>query len=208
MTDKTDKEIRELAEKFRAVRPSEWKDIPDIHLYKDQVIEIMEDQHIRFAIDEDESLTPAMINNYTKSGLLPRAEGKRYDRNHIAFLTVICMLKQILPVKTAGQLLREFAGDSSDTEIFYEKYRKLLDEKCAETGELIDGCGDEEEIINLAVQLAVSSYVERLTCKRLTELLSEDREKARANKEKPARDDKTRKNQKETENRAHRKGKE
>ena len=83
MTDKTDKEIRELAEKFRAVRPSEWKDIPDIHLYKDQVIEIMEDQHIGFAIDEDESLTPAMINNYTKSGLLPRAEGKRYDRNHI-----------------------------------------------------------------------------------------------------------------------------
>ena len=50
--------------------------------------------------------------------------------------------------------------------------------------------------------------MERLACKRLTELLSEDREKARANKEKPARDDKTRKNQKETENRAHRKGKE
>ena len=36
-----------------------------------------------------------MVNNYTKNALVPRAEGKKYNRDHLAYLTFVCILKQV-----------------------------------------------------------------------------------------------------------------
>ena len=60
---------------------------------------------IRF--DEADGLTAAMVNNYTKSGLVPRAKGKKYDRDHLAYLTVICVLKHVMSTKDMDFLIRE-----------------------------------------------------------------------------------------------------
>ena len=49
-----------------------WDQLPDFSPYMDQVLSYMDRQVIRF--DEDDGLTAAMVNNYTKSGLVPRAE--------------------------------------------------------------------------------------------------------------------------------------
>ena len=43
-----------------------------------------------------------MVNNYIKDGHLPRAEGKRYSKAHLAYLTELCALKTVLPVREAG----------------------------------------------------------------------------------------------------------
>ena len=40
-----------------------------------------------------------MVNNYTKSGLVPRADGKKYGREHLAYLTAICILKRVMSAK-------------------------------------------------------------------------------------------------------------
>lgn len=171
-------EIGRLAAELRETRPGAWEDIPDIHLYKDQVIEIMEGQHIGFTVDPDESLTPAMINNYAKSGLMPRAKGKRYDRSHIAYLTIICMLKQILPAKDAGAFLSKMTGDEDSLKELYARYCSLLDEKCLEVSGRMEESRSEQDIKELMLELAVSSYVQGLACKRLTEILSTDIEDA------------------------------
>lgn len=167
-------EIGRLEAELRETRPGAWDDIPDIHLYKDQVIEIMEGQHIGFTVDPEESLTPAMINNYAKSGLMPRAKGKRYDRSHIAYLTIICMLKQILPAKDAGAFLRELACDEDGLKDLYGQYCRLLDEKCLEVSGRMKKSRTEQDIRELMLELAVSSYVQGLACKRLTEILAAD----------------------------------
>ena len=82
--------IKELIYRLEHSRPENWDKIPDIDLYMDQIIGYMKRQHIGLEFDGDESLTPAMINNYMKSDLLPRAHGKKYDREHIGYLTAIC----------------------------------------------------------------------------------------------------------------------
>lgn len=69
----------------------------------DQLISYMPRQLIHYG--EGEALTSAMVNNYIKDGALPRADGKRYSRTHLAYLTAICALKQVLSVKDAGALL-------------------------------------------------------------------------------------------------------
>ena len=44
--------------------------LPDIDLYMDQVIEYL--SRSSFSARENDKISPAMINNYIKDGLLPR----------------------------------------------------------------------------------------------------------------------------------------
>ena len=96
-------EIRALKERLEGERPVDWEGFPDIGLYMDQLINYMPRQLIHYG--EGETLTSAMVNNYIKDGAMPRAEGKRYSRTHLAYLTALCALKQVLSVKDAGLLL-------------------------------------------------------------------------------------------------------
>ena len=100
-------ELRELKGRLEGERPAEWDALPDIGLYMDQLISYMPRQLIHYG--EGESLTSAMVNNYIKDGALPRAEGKRYSRTHLAYLTALCALKQVLSVQDAARLLSSAA---------------------------------------------------------------------------------------------------
>ena len=117
-------EIRELKERLERERPVEWEAFPDIGLYMDQLISYMPRQLIHYG--EGESLTSAMVNNYIKDGAMPRAEGKRYSRTHLAYLTALCALKQVLSVKDAGLLLAA-ASEGRPPQKLYEQFREELD---------------------------------------------------------------------------------
>ena len=98
-------EIRELKERLERERPVEWEAFPDIGLYMDQLISYMPRQLIHYG--EGESLTSAMVNNYIKDGAMPRAEGKRYSRTHLAYLTALCALKRSYADRLACQRILE-----------------------------------------------------------------------------------------------------
>ena len=80
-------DLTDLQTRLREHRPVDWDQLPDFSLYMDQVLSYMDRQIIHF--DGDDGLTAAMVNNYTKSGLAPRAEGKKYGREHLAYFTAI-----------------------------------------------------------------------------------------------------------------------
>lgn len=160
---------------FRSMRPENWHQIPDIDLYMDQIIAFMKRQHIGLAAEGEESLTPAMINNYIKSGLLPRAHGKRYDREHIGYLTAICLLKQVLSVKESGILLGSVMQKES-IEDFYCDYCGIVDETYSEVAAKLEGTEQKEERAALALRLAVESYADMLACKALVASLNEEGE--------------------------------
>ena len=117
-------ELEELKRRMREERPMEWDSFPDIGLYMDQVLSYMPRQLID--LGETETLTSAMVNNYIKDGLLPRAEGKKYSRTHLAYLTAICAMKQVISVRDACELIREgerlglwdSGGRSGDARLF------------------------------------------------------------------------------------------
>ena len=159
--------IEELKGKLETSRPEDWELIPDIDLYMDQVISYMTRQHIGLEMDdEEETLTSAMINNYIKSGLLPRAKGKRYSREHIGYLTAICLLKQVLSVTETGTLLSN-QMDHRDIKDFYKNYNQVLDEEYNKVAGCIKKNASEEELAQIALKLAVSSYAQKLACKEI-----------------------------------------
>ena len=168
--------MEELKQQLESLRPEEWDKIPDIDLYMDQVIAYMKRQHIGLALGDEEQLTSAMINNYVKSGLLPRAKGKKYNREHIGYLTAICLLKQVVSVGEAGVLLsRQMVHQ--DIRTFYESYTGILDEAYSELAGKIDPDAGEEALEELALQLAVESYARKLACKTIIGILAEGKGK-------------------------------
>lgn len=170
-------ERREQLEQFKnkllTQRPTDWEQIPDIDLYMDQVISFMVRQHIGLSEAGDESLTSAMINNYVKSELLPRARGKKYNREHIGYLTAICLLKQVLSVSETGVLLKERMCHQ-DIKAFYADYRETLDEIFSQTAEKLDTAASREELSRSALQMAVSAYAQIITCKEILHSLSDE----------------------------------
>ncbi len=161
-------ELQELKRRLREERPVDWPEMPDIALYMDQVISYLPRQHIHF--DEGDVLTSAMVNNYIKEGLLPRADGKRYSRTHLAYLTAISALKQVLSVRDIGTLVR--AGEEGKApEELYAVFRQELDRALSATGDQIPEGLSQEDLPRLALSLAVRSYADRLACQRIISLI-------------------------------------
>lgn len=165
--------IKEYKDKLMSFRPEEWEQIPDIDLYMDQVINYMERQHIGLGEDGNENLTAAMINNYVKNGLLPRAKGKRYNREHIGYMTAICLLKQVLSVTETGVLLEKEMAHQ-DIESFYKNYKNILDAEYTKTSEALPDEASDEELVQLALEMAVTSYARMAACKKILEQLKSE----------------------------------
>lgn len=79
---------------IKAYRTPRWSDLPDIDLYMDQVLVVLDKYLSIFKTDADEKiLTSAMINNYVKQKITPAPVNKKYTRHHIAFIFIVCVLK-------------------------------------------------------------------------------------------------------------------
>ena len=80
-----------------------WSALPDIGLYMDQVVTLME-RTFGGALPKGE-ITKSMVNNYVKAGLIRRPVGKRYDRDQLAQLIMIAVLKQALSMEEIARVL-------------------------------------------------------------------------------------------------------
>ena len=83
-----------------------WNELPEIDLYLDQVVNYIEKYVGQYNSNkEDKIITKTMINNYVKMGIMPAPEKKKYSRQHIAYLIVICVLKQVYSISDIGKLI-------------------------------------------------------------------------------------------------------
>lgn len=180
-------DLTDLLSRLRGQRPVEWDQLPDFSLYMDQVLSYMDRQIIRF--DGDDSLTAAMVNNYTKSGLAPRAEGKKYSREHLAYFTAICVLKRVMSTRDMDLLIREELRGRPVRE-GYAAFCQSLDNALNITageldGRLGDGEPDDAALADAAIHFALLSYAAGVAGSRCVALLRERKEPpAKGKKEK------------------------
>ena len=79
-----------------------WEEIHDIGLYMDQVVTLLR-QYLDYLppeLKEEQVITPAAINNYVRKKIMPEPVKKKYYRTHIAYLIMICTLKQCMSIST------------------------------------------------------------------------------------------------------------
>ena len=162
-------ELQDLKDRMERERPVQWEELPDIALYMDQLISYMPRQLIRF--DDSNSLTPAMVNNYIKDGLVPRAEGKRYGPIHLGYLTAVVALKQVLSVRDIGALMGAGRALEKSTPEQYAYFRDALDRALSDTAQSIDPEAGEPDLAKMALDFAVRSYANQLACQRILSIL-------------------------------------
>ena len=167
-------DLTELRQRLRTQRPVAWEQLPDFALYMDQVLSYMDRQVIRF--DEDDGLTSAMVNNYTKSGLVPRAAGKKYNREHLAYLTAICVLKRVMSTRGMDLLIKQDLQGERSVADGYAAFCESLDKALNITADEMELYLDESTLADAAIHFALLSYAAGVASNRYVSLLRQQQE--------------------------------
>ena len=86
----------------------DWDSLPQLDLYMDQVILLLRRYLTPLDSGGDErSITASIINNYVRMKVIPPPLKKKYSRVHLAYLVIICTLKQSLSLSCIQRLLPE-----------------------------------------------------------------------------------------------------
>ena len=160
-------------------RLPEWEDLPQIDLYLDQVIALV-NQYLGFFVydpTEEKLLTPSMVNNYVKLRLIPAPIRKKYGRKHIALLLMVCAFKQsvsmaamqaMLPVDDEELIHQEYARFTAS---FLRISRYVVQQAKASAEPIYDELSDTgSEVSDLVVGSAIAASFARLLAGKLIAL--------------------------------------
>lgn len=104
----------------------DWESLPQLDLYMDQVIILLNRYLSPMARDEEEkSITASIINNYVRMKVMPPPVKKKYSRIHIAYLIIICTLKQSLSISRIQRMLPEDHGEEAVRRLYTEFVERL-----------------------------------------------------------------------------------
>lgn len=148
-----------------------WEELPDIELYMDQVITLL-DGYLAM-LGNEKAITQAMINNYVKLGIMPAPIKKRYSKKHLAYLIIICFLKQTLSMELIKKII---PADSTDEEVkeiyrsFKENQKKaysyVMENVKKVAGPILE-TESNQRMNDLVLQISITSNI----CKLLTETI-------------------------------------
>lgn len=153
--------------------------MPDIDLYMDQVITFITKQLSIFSKEEpDKIITPSMINNYVKDGIIPRPNNKKYNKTHLISILMLCVFKQILPInditifidkeqeKTNFGLYEEFSQMQNN---LVQKVSNRLSASLQETEE-----GNEtEQLKQLSMEMIIEANILSAFAKKIIHTIEE-----------------------------------
>lgn len=152
-----------------AYRLPAWEDIPNIGLYMEQVILLL--RHYLDYLppelkEEEEMVTAAAIHNYVRTRVMPEPVKKRYYRVHLAYLLMICTLKQGLslaliqkviplglPEAEVCQLYNNYASRHMQTTQYFTKQVR------AAAGRILDHAMTEDIAVENTADLVASAAV-------------------------------------------------
>lgn len=148
-----------------------WEELPGIELYMDQVITLLGEY--LSVLGDDKSVTQPMINNYVKLGIMPAPVKKRYSKKHLAFLIIICFLKQTLSMELIKKIIPVESTDGEISEIYKafaenqkKAYSYVMENVKKVAGPILE-TESNKRMNDLVMQISITSNI----CKLLTETI-------------------------------------
>lgn len=112
-----------------------WEELPNIDLYLDQIVIILQEYLEPYIGNKEEKIiTKTMVNNYVKQELLEPPIKKKYKKEHIAYLFVICIFKQVYSINDINELIK-VALKNNTVEQAYDKFCVALEKAIRATFE-------------------------------------------------------------------------
>ena len=100
-----------------------WEELPTIELYMEQVIALLL-QYLDFLPRDErqnEVVTVSAINNYVRMKIMPAPHKKKYSRVHLAYLIMICTLKQSLNISYISRMI-PMGLSEDEVRVIYNNY--------------------------------------------------------------------------------------
>ncbi|HEM4732215.1 TPA: DUF1836 domain-containing protein [Streptococcus suis] len=114
-----------------------WHELPDLDLYLDQVLLYVNQTTTSSELLEQKSLTASMINNYVKHKQLEKPVKKKYQKQQVARLIALTILKNVFSIQEISQTLNLLL-QSSNSETLYNHFVDCMrNEESDETPEII-----------------------------------------------------------------------
>ena len=161
----------EMFDSIQSLHLPRFEELPEIDLYMDQVVVLMQ-KYLEPLLGDgsDKAITPSMINNYVKQGAVPAPVKKRYGREHIAQLIIICIFKQILPIPSIQAIMKNYLSRCTVCQMynrFSETYellsRQTVDRTRQRWVEIQKEGGSGDAVRDdLVVQMAMSASVHKI----------------------------------------------
>ncbi len=187
-----------------------WNELPELALYMDQVMTYLENKLEPLNIEGQENLiTTWMINNYVKGDVVPNPVQKKYSKEHLSKILVICAMKQVLSIgdiRILFKLLEQYDERSKDLYTSFQSVQaSSMSNIASETLkqlETIDNPKElEKKLIYSALTLAIEAEVEKIIANKILSLLNVDekenkKEKQEEEKKKKEKEKKEKENKK------------
>lgn len=162
-------EINDWIANLRDLNLPQYKELPTIPLYLDQVLEFVKVTLEPIFGEDSVFITSAMINNYVKQKLMPAPIKKRYDRDHLAYIITITVLKQVvsIPNVVSGILtVREHYGKEDAFNIFTHSIENGFKTVIAQTYGSIDPNELEFNDILIPIKAGCVAFAAKLIAER------------------------------------------
>ena len=183
------------ADELENYKLPDWNMLPDIDLYMDQVITYLERQLAIYSqSDEEKLVTPAMINNYVKSEVIPRPVQKKYAKEHLVHLMAVLNLKQVLSLSDISKLVKS-ETIASPVENLLNQFNSIQHETLKSTSKRVkdviknldNNPSDneiEKELSILALSLSLEANANRIMAKRILDEIMKRKQTSQEEKEK------------------------
>ena len=133
----------------------------------------LERQLNTFAVSTlDKQITSSMINNYVKGDCIPSPISKKYNKEHIALIIQICLLKRATNISDIKQMLDALYQNSDFLETYNDfatKATETLHDLSKKTEEKLANIetNNQNELLKLALELSVVANVNTLIANRI-----------------------------------------
>ena len=149
-----------------------WDELPNLDLYMDQVIALV-NRYLGFLCNDEALITHSMINNYVKLKIIPMPVKKRYYKTHLACLIMIGALKQSMSIPTISFLLPNDCSEDEAKTIYdnfacsFENSLNMASEMVEQQVKSLASQNRFDDIYNLATDMAVGANIFKVFADRL-----------------------------------------
>lgn len=112
---------KQIADSVRDFELPRYQMIPTVGLYLEQTVQYINEY---LAPLQEDAVTPSMVSNYVKKGLVSSPVKKRYSRDQIAYLIFIAVSKNVLSLES----LHKFIAMQQRTYTVEKAYNYICDE--------------------------------------------------------------------------------
>ncbi len=155
MDEELSVKLEEIDKEIKSSHIPMWEELPSFELYMDQVIGLLNQYLV--IIKDNEAITKNMINNYVKMKIIPAPVKKKYSRIHIAYLVLVCMLKQVFSISMIKSILRSDAEEEEFSKLYNSFVSNIYEAAAFDLEKYSKGNADDME--NCVIKLSAEAII-------------------------------------------------